>query len=207
MNKPTYHHGDLQRALIETAEELLNSQGPDALSLRGLARAAGVSQTAPYRHFEDKEALLVQIAIRGFEDFTQALQDAVDQNQSQPAKDQLTAVARAYIDFSLNRSGVFQLMFLSDLLMKCESPELAETATKSFVVLANVVARCQGKPETMPTDATVVGSWALMHGLAMLLTHDVIHPKMTGGMSKEDVIADLTQRMLLASVGQATQSE
>lgn len=198
MAKQNYHHGNLQQTLIDTAEHLLETKGTEALSLRGLAREAGVSQTAPYRHFEDKEALLIEVAIRGFDDFTKVLQDVVDANGEHPPKDQLTALSRAYIKFSLERSGVFQLMFLSGLLLKCEQQELAETATASFRVLTKVVARCQGKKDDAPSDVTVVASWAMMHGLAMLLTHDVIHSKMTGGMSKEKTIDTLTQMMLIS---------
>lgn len=199
MTKQTYHHGNLHDDLISAAERLLDAHGPDKISLRGLAREAGVSQTAPYRHFEDKDALLVKVATRGFEDFANFLQSAVDDNSDNPPQDQLTALSRAYIDFALNRSGVFQLMFLSDLLPKCADPEMAETATKSFLVLVSVVGQCQGKEDVMPTDATVVASWAMMHGLAMLLTHDVIHPKMSGGMSRDDVVEKITQMMLFMS--------
>ncbi len=194
--KPAYHHGNLHDELIYTAERLLDTHGYETLSLRKLAREAGVSQTAPYRHFVDKNALLIKVATRGFADFTLSLQNAVDENAGQSPKEQLSALARAYIDFALNRSGVFQLMFLSDLLPRCADPIMAETATASFLVLVRVVADCQGKSQPETTDATVVASWAMMHGLAMLLTHDVIDPKMTGGMSRDQVIDALTRMML-----------
>ena len=196
MPKQTYHHGDLHEALINTAEKLLNAHGPDKLSLRGLAREAGVSQTAPYRHFADKDALLVKVATRGFRDFTKALQNAVTGNSARSPKEQLTALSRAYIDFSIRRTGVFQLMFLSDLLPKCADPEMLQAAIGSFRVLAKTVADCQGKSDPEPTDATVIASWAMMHGLSMLLTHDVMAPKMSGGMSQDQVVDVLTQMML-----------
>lgn len=198
MTKSDYHHGNLHDTLISAAERMLDSGAMDALSLRGLAREAGVSQTAPYRHFSDKSALLIKVATRGFSEFAETLQKAVDDNIEKGPQSQLEALALAYVDFALNRSGVFGLMFLSDLLPKCENQEMAETATRSFMVLANVVATCQGKTASLPTDATVVASWAMMHGLAMLLTHDVIHPKMTGGMPREQVVAALSQMMFFA---------
>ena len=194
--KSEYHHGNLHDTLISAAERMLDSGSQDALSLRGLAREAGVSQTAPYRHFEDKNALLIKVATRGFRDFADALQQAVDDNTEKPPHSQLEALALAYVNFALSRSGVFSLMFLSDLLPRCDSQELAETSIKSFRVLTTVVAACQGKATSLPTDATVVASWAMMHGLAMLLTHDVIHPKMTGGMTREQVAAALCRMML-----------
>ncbi|NQV99722.1 MAG: TetR/AcrR family transcriptional regulator [Rhodospirillales bacterium] len=197
MAKSTYHHGNLHDALINAAEDLLDSAGHEGLSLRGLARKAGVSQTAPYRHFADKDALLIKVATRGFMDFTEALQKAVDAAAAQPPRDQLAALGRAYIDFSQQRSGVFHLMFLSDLLPKCADREMVEAATASFQVLARVVANCQGKADPLPSDATVVASWAMMHGLAMLLTHDVIHNKMTGNLSRAQIIDAITRMLLV----------
>ncbi len=199
MAKDVYHHGNLYNTLIDAAEQLLDRTTVDALSLRQLARAAGVSQTAPYRHFEDKNALLIKVATRGFNDFAACLQKAVDDNAEYPPRRQLEALSLAYTDFALNRSGVFGLMFLSDLLQKCEDKEMAETATKSFRVLSAVVAKCQNKETDAPTDATVVASWAMMHGLAMLLTHDVIHPKMSGGMERDQVVEALSRMMLFTS--------
>ncbi len=106
-SKP-YHHGDLRRALISAGIELLGEGGASALDLRKVARKAGVSHTAPYRHFEDKRALVAAIAEEGFGRLTERLKNAV--SGVAPGL-QLLALTRAYVDFALTEPALMREMF------------------------------------------------------------------------------------------------
>lgn len=184
-----YHHGDLRHSLIKTAERMLADGEPAALSLRALARQAGVSQAAPYRHFADKDALLLAVAIRGFQDFTICLRAALDAlpADADPAR-QLRAIGQAYVAFALDRPGMFRLLFVSGFKASSVDETLQQVANEAFMVLAQVVARCQGRDDPTPRDESVVSAWALVHGLAMLATYDKLTPAVAGGLSPQEII-------------------
>ena len=122
-----YHHGALKTALLDAADALLDEGGAGAVSLREAARRAGVSATAPYRHFADKEALLAALATRGFEQFGAALEDAA-RDESDP----LAAMGLAYVRFALARPGRFRLMFGPGISDRSRYPELQAAAARAF---------------------------------------------------------------------------
>lgn len=154
-----YHHGDLRVALIDAAETLLDAGGE--ISLREAARMAGVSPTAAYRHFADKDALLAALAVRGFREFGQALSEAAARD---PANE-LHARGRAYIRFALARPGRFRLMF-GPLLARVvpHSPELAEASGRTFAALESAAG----------TTDEALRRWGMVHGLAHLLLDGAI---------------------------------
>ena len=193
----SYHHGNLRAALIEAAAAMVEKGGGETISLRAVAARAGVSQTAPYRHFADKTALLSAAAVPGFQAFTECLDRAIA-SADEPAE-QLAAIGRAYVDFAMTRTGMFRLMFLSDLLPSTQDPELGAVAMGSFERLARVVSAWRGDTDSIPRDATAVAAWALMHGLAMLCLYRVIHPDLAGGMGREAIVDQVT-RSLTSSV-------
>ncbi len=128
-SRSTYHHGHLRLALIAAARALLDEGGANAVGLREAARRVGVSPTATYRHFRDKEALLAAVAAEGFREFGAAL--AAAGRASEP----LSAMGAAYVDFALARPGMFRLMF-SPLMAKSEAhPELKAAADEAFAML------------------------------------------------------------------------
>src|ERR1700739_4949489 len=105
-----YHHGDLREALIRAALLDAEQGGPEAISIKALAKRLGVSQPAPYRHFADREALLVAVTAEAFRQFTAVLREAV----RKPSKrSKLSRIARATLDFGLTRNGLYRLMFVS----------------------------------------------------------------------------------------------
>ena len=99
-----YHHGDLQNALIEAALKLIKKKNGWQFTLREVARIAGVSHTAPYRHFADKASLLTELAIFGFEKMANEISKTIDTKLS--AKDQLIAAAKSYIEFGTKNSAL-----------------------------------------------------------------------------------------------------
>ncbi len=189
----SYHHGNLRAALIESATAMVEEGGGERISLRAVAARTGVSQTAPYRHFADKTALLSAVAVPGFQAFTECLDQAIA-SADEPAE-QLAAMGRAYVDFAMTRTGMFRLMFLSDLLPSSQDSELGSVATGSFERLAPVVSACRGDTDSVPRDATAVAAWALIHGLAMLCLYRVVHPDMAGGIGREAIIDQVTRSL------------
>jgi AcrR family transcriptional regulator len=148
-----YHHGDLRAALIDAAEALLDAGGD--ISLREAARTAGVSPTAAYRHFADKDALLAALAVRGFREFAKALGEAAARSPGH----ELAARGGAYIRFALARPGRFRLMFGPLLSRAADHPELRETSKQTFAALESAAG---------DTDEAL-RRWGMVHGLAHLL--------------------------------------
>ena len=159
-SKPSYHHGDLRDALIRAAMELLEESGETDLSLRAVARRAGVSPAAPYRHYADREALVSAVAAVGYGELAQRLAAA---HPSPSTPDQLASVATAYVQFALERPGLFRTMF-TEPCDRDNDERVAATAAVSAYVRA-IVARTF--PEAEP-DALATAIWALVHGLAFL---------------------------------------
>ena len=156
----TYHHGDLRSALVTVGLAILAEGGPTALSLREVARRAGVSAMAPYRHFVDKAALLAAIAEVGFERLT-AAQLAADAHHD--ASEALVGQGVAYVDFACENPALFRLMFGAGGAER--TGELARVGRRSFDVLARRVA---GMVPPADVETTTLLCWAQAHGLASL---------------------------------------
>src|SRR5690606_18832847 len=106
----TYHHGDLKNALIKAGVEILAKEGIGKLSLRKVALKAGVSHTAPYSHFSDKQSLIAAISTEGFQRLSKALDSAIKAHANNPKK-QLIESAQAYVKFALANKDIFKIMF------------------------------------------------------------------------------------------------
>lgn len=161
MSTSPYHHGDLRRALIEAGLRLLRSRGAGGLALRAVAREAGVSPAAPYRHFADKEAMLAAIAAEGFERLAAALRAA---DASADGIEALRAQGAAYVGFALEEAALFRLMFGAE--RPAGDAALAQQAEAAFGVLRARVATL------LPESQVAVGAltaWSLVHGLACLI--------------------------------------
>jgi AcrR family transcriptional regulator len=159
-SKATYHHGDLRTACVSAAMELLEESGETALSLRAVARRAGVSPAAPYRHYADREALVSAVAALGYRELAERLAAA---HPSPATPEQLTSVAVAYVQFALERPALFRIMFGEP----CDRDNDERTAATAAVALylREIVGRVF--PET-DTEAMATATWALVHGLASL---------------------------------------
>ncbi|MFK8181898.1 MAG: TetR/AcrR family transcriptional regulator [Phormidesmis sp.] len=169
----TYHHGDLRRALLDAALVILQTNDAKSLSLRGVAREAGVSHTAPYRHFADKAALLAAVAEEGFIEFGQYLQTAVDASHAEPIAS-LKATGVAYIRYALQHPVHFRLMFNDHALTpdsKTVTSSLYTTSKATFQILVDIISTGQREGKIIAGDSEILatGRWALVHGLAMLM--------------------------------------
>ena len=162
-----YHHGQLRPALIAAAKALLDEGGPGAVSLRETARRVGVSPTATYRHFADKESLLVAVAVEGFREFGAALAKA-SRDETNP----LAAMGMAYVDFALARRGVFRLMFGPLMANREKYPELKTAADQAFNWLRSAVQTRAGAQQN--PELAAIAAWGLVHGLAQLFLDGIL---------------------------------
>lgn len=189
---PKYHHGDLRAKLVGAALGLLAEDGADAVSLRAVARRAGVSAMAPYRHYPDKEALLAAVAVQGFDGLRGVLRAA---DQAVPTGRALVAQAVAYVRYALEHPALFRLMF--GPRRSGTHPELAAAGEAAYAVLAARVAA--ETPADSDRDARALGCWSLVHGLASLFLDGRIGDKMV--MSSDDMTRRVAEAMLDASLG------
>jgi AcrR family transcriptional regulator len=166
----TYHHGDLRQSLIDGAIELLAEKDVSSFSLREVARRVGVSHTSPYRHFEDKEALLAAVAEEGFLELTELMRIASDRSSSD-SLEKLEAIGVAYVKFGVDRPTHYRVMFGSRKEQQTEYPSLAKAANIAFSILEGAIARGQikGAIRSGYTQQLAWVAWSLVHGLVMLL--------------------------------------
>ncbi|MDT0469571.1 TetR/AcrR family transcriptional regulator [Streptomyces gibsoniae] len=172
----TYHHGDLRAACLRAARELLEEDGSAALSLRAVARRAGVSPTAPYRHYADRDALVSAVAAQGYRELAEYLAAA---HPSPTTPDELAAVAVAYVRFALDRPALFRVMFAEPCDPNSEERVAATAAISEYV--RGVVGGAFPGADAEKLSTTV---WALVHGLAFL------HLDGKLDASTPDVVAD-----------------
>ncbi len=158
--KTTYHHGDLRAALLSAALELLEEGGETALSLRAVARRAGVSPAAPYRHYADREALVSAVAAVGYRELAERLATA---HPSPSTPEELASVAIAYVQFALDRPALFRIMF-GEPCDKDNNERFAATEAVSQYVRA-IVERVFPRADS---EALATAIWAFVHGLAFL---------------------------------------
>ena len=161
-SEKTYHHGDLRAALLDAAIQALEAGEP--FSLRAVARRAGVSPAAPYRHFADREALDSAVAVEGFKDLQADLAAALDRvPAASPAPAVITQLGIAYVTFALRRPAVFRLMFGNE----CdESDSDRVRASHGLHAVLNDVIEALFPGADAPSLSTAL--WSMAHGLAFL---------------------------------------
>ena len=164
-----YHHGDLKNALIWAGIEILSKEGMQALSLRNVAKKAGVSHAAPYAHFADKQALIAAIATEGYKKLYQRLV-AVQGNQNDPLA-RLIEIAQAYVQFAIDEPDHFKITFSGVVEAEKDHPEYVEQSKRCFALVVAAVADCQ-KKEVLPrsdSQLVTVSLWACIHGFVQLV--------------------------------------
>jgi AcrR family transcriptional regulator len=169
----TYHHGDLKNALIQAGIEILSEEGVKGLSLRRVAKRAGVSHTAPYAHFTDKQALVAAISTEGFKRLYTQLAQLDKKYGSDPLK-KLVEVAWSYVQFAVNDPEHFNITFSGIIEKEKDYPAFVEISQQSFAFIIKTVADCQsaGIIRSGPTELIAIHIWGAIHGLATLLIED-----------------------------------
>jgi AcrR family transcriptional regulator len=165
-----YHHGDLRRALIDTALAMVTEEGAWNFTLREVARRAGVSHAAAYNHFEDKSALLAEVAALGFQSLRQTLETAA-RAQPRSARQAVAGIAAAYVRFGVEHPAYYRLMFGAELAEKAQYPTLQAASDAAFAVLTGVLERGQasGHVRRGAVRDQALAAWSLVHGLTTLL--------------------------------------
>jgi AcrR family transcriptional regulator len=164
-----YHHGNLKEALLRAALELIAKKGPAGFTFAEAARWAGVSPAAPYRHFRDRDDLLANVALRGFEQFEMALARAWDDGRPDPLS-ALERVGKAYLAFARTEPAYYSAMFESGI-PPASTPELRAVSDRAFAVLRAAAEKLcaqlpvQGRP---PVLMVALHIWAVSHGIASL---------------------------------------
>ncbi|HWG60767.1 MAG TPA: TetR/AcrR family transcriptional regulator [Streptosporangiaceae bacterium] len=186
-SKATYHHGDLRAACLRAAMELLEEGGEAALSLRAVARRAGVSPAAPYRHYADREALVSAVAAVGYRELAERL---VAAHPFPSTPEQLASVAVAYVLFALERPALFRIMFGEPCDRDNDERGAAAAAVSMYV--REIVQRSFPQADA---DALATAIWALAHGLAFLHLDgklDASSPSVVAGRVSATIRALLT---------------
>jgi AcrR family transcriptional regulator len=161
-----YRHGNLPNALRAAARAILDESGPEMVGLRETARRVGVSATAAYRHFSSKEDLLASVAAEGFRELTVAMEAAAE------GPDPLIGVGLAYVEFALQKKGLFRLMFGPVLVERAKYPTLNAAANAAFECVQRVAGGVEGGGRE---DATAsMAAWGLVHGLSALFIDELV---------------------------------
>ena len=190
MTKPSYHHGDLANALIDAALKAVEQEGEAAVSLRDLAQTLGVSRAAPYRHFEDRDALLAAVAAKGFEALNARYAAALETRGDGRAK--LAAAQGAFFDFAYEKPGLYRLMFESDLLGRPNPPQvLIPPADLSYRLLLRAVAGAHPEADEAQVKRLTLLMMATGHGFLALDRAGRIKPFMIEPMTREELLKAL----------------
>ncbi len=165
--KKSYHHGNLAETLVITAAKLLEEKGIEALSLRGVAREAGVSQAAPYHHFKDRKALLAAVATRGFREITRRMDSRKKSGNSDT--NELIDIGAEYVLFAVDNPNLFRLMFGPELHLYKEDANYPAAAAASSDSLSSTLRSLHPEMSKKKIEASYISAWALVHGLATLM--------------------------------------
>jgi len=172
-----YHHGNLCEVLLEKAVEVIRDDGIGALSLRAVARRAGVSHGAPAHHFGDKAGLLTALATRSMERFATTLSEA-SREAGDSELDRLRAIGRAYVRFAAENPAQFSIVTRFELIRSGDA-EFAASYQATFDLVKDAVCAAQreGWRRSMDPTALVITCWSAVHGLATLYLDGVLEDR------------------------------
>ena len=199
MPSKKYHHGDLKNALIKAGVEILAKEGVGGLSLRKVAQRAGVSHSAPYAHFPDKQSLIAAISTEGFNQLYNELEAAISLHAKSPKK-QLVEGAQAYVRFALKNSDTFKIMFSGVLEKEKDYPSFVEISSKTFKLVVEVVQACQnaGVLPTAPANLMAVSVWGQVHGIVSLALEGQISHTLLEKKNIESIVSFAMERALVS---------
>jgi AcrR family transcriptional regulator len=169
-----YHHGDLRRALIDAARRLLESEGPTALSLRAVAREAGVSPAAPYHHFKDKGELLDAVAHEGWDLLNVQMTQA--RNAETSLGDKLSALGVSYVRFARENPALYRVMYDASRDKDGLPEHLQEDEDSAYCQVRNTLAEAGVTMNDVDLELATTAAWAAAHGLAEMVAFKQFDP-------------------------------
>jgi AcrR family transcriptional regulator len=163
-----YHHGDLRRALVDAARRILEAEGPSALSLRAVAREAGVSPAAPYHHFKDKAELLDAVAQEGWQTLHQQMRDA---KASTHGLAQLTALGLSYVCFARDNPALYRVMYDAARDKEMLPVEMQNSNESAYCLVRDTMIENGADPaQESHLELATIAAWCAGHGLAEMAT-------------------------------------
>jgi AcrR family transcriptional regulator len=184
----TYHHGDLRDALVQAALRDAELGGPEAISMKALAKELGVSQPAPYRHFADREALLQAVTAEAFRQFTAILREAI----GKPSKrSKLSRLAQAALEFGLKRNGMYRLMFASRT--KANAKKDSELHVAAYETLGLLVESFEAPAVGLLRERHAMQVWAALHGVISLAEQGLLTGE-AAQMTRQELVEDIVQQ-------------
>ena len=164
-----YHHGDLPAALLKAVESAVAEHGVSGVSLRDVARRAGVSHGAPAHHFGSKAGLLTAFATAGYELLASSVLTEVAVARPADGPSELAAIGRGYVSFAIGHPAHFEVMFRLDVLYP-EDPEFVAASEAAYGLLTATIERCRaaGRLHGRSAEVVAVSAWSMVHGLAAL---------------------------------------
>ncbi|TDV45399.1 TetR/AcrR family transcriptional regulator [Actinophytocola oryzae] len=197
MARPNYHHGALREALLKATLELIETEGIGAVSLRQVARSAGVSPGAPYHHFPDRAALLTALSDEGFRRLADTLTRAHETTST--ATEALEAILLAYVEFAQANPAYFRLMFRPELKQSHKGDTGTEAGEAAFAVLDTTVSECLAEKESdINQDVLAMTMWSLVHGYASLWLDGQLTNRTTNPAKLASQITKLTTTLIPA---------
>ena len=169
MARRSYHHGDLRNALLSKALELIEEEGPEAISLREVARQVGVNHRAAYRHFEDKRALTAAIAETGYAALADALESCWQQAQRKQPRARVEALMDRYLELAFEAPARYRVTFGNRVNEDGRFPELEAAAQRAFQVLVQAMGQLRPKAPLAETRDAVFALWSMAHGYLRLV--------------------------------------
>lgn len=200
--RPAPEPADLRQRILDTAESLLESDGVGALSMREVARRAGVTHQAPYHHFADRETILAELVTRGFDELADRLARVNDRAPKTDARSTQIASGEAYVGFALDRPGVFSIMFRPEVCDPARFPAARQAGERAHGELGRLVRLLHGGAHS---EALASGYWAQVHGLATLFVDGPLGQQLPGARQRRahlrEVLALMADGRLAATRG------
>ncbi|NVK39179.1 MAG: TetR/AcrR family transcriptional regulator [Gammaproteobacteria bacterium] len=174
-----YHHGNLRQALLNASMDIIRNQGIGGLSLRKLAEVVGVSRTAPYHHFKDKDALLAAVAAQGFAELSELLNEAI-LDEHLPLSDKLQQAVMGYLQFAIAHPTQYELMFGQMLWQDSKQTEFQRTAKDCFRLYVKIFESFEQHSQQSLNESPLrlaQVTWSTLHGLARLASDGIFAKK------------------------------
>ena len=186
----------MRARVLNAAVKLIDEGGLAGLSMREVARAAGVSHQAPYHYFEDRESIFASLAEEGFKLLALSLES--DVATTEPAVDRVVRAGRTYVRFALDHPALFRIMFRPDLVQTERFPEVHACGERAFQTVPKLIEACiaEGLPPEPSVQALIILAWSIPHGLACLMLDGPLATKIPDAtVARELVMRDVMTAM------------